>query len=127
MYEKAAEGRKSFLEGFGIVPPPHWRGCENLIRYIKFGIAGVPGKNLGERVAIIRNTQKKYLGKRVRVTVGTQSHLEGTVIYLTALSAQRVADARTEEYTPTFIRFMVRGDDGKSLGLKTKMALNLVE
>ncbi|HEY4480108.1 MAG TPA: hypothetical protein VJB58_01390 [Candidatus Paceibacterota bacterium] len=124
----ANESLVSYFEGLGIIPPPRTGGCLSLKHYLEHGYPGLHGQDKSERVAIIRSLQKQLVGKKVRIPFTQQV---GRVSYITALSPQHMQEAmsvrKPGEQTPACLRFMIVGEDGKSLGLKIRSVFELDE
>src|SRR5688500_14592871 len=87
---KPTETQAAFLKACGIAVPPTKKAAWRLIGYIKMG-NGTIGATQSERIAIVKATQARWLGKRVR---HKQRGALGTVSYLYTETEQEVRTFR---------------------------------
>src|SRR4030042_2780179 len=89
---RPTENQIAFLKKSGIIPPPTKAACRSLIAYIVKGNATI-GKSPKERIDIIKNNQKKWVGKKITHRCGSK---KGRILYIMARTKDEVLDARRD-------------------------------
>ena len=120
---KATPKQIEAIKNFGLSPPPTKAACRAVLSFLLE--SRWRGMDKASLVAYAIATEKKWLGKQVLV-YGER----GTVDYITCESEVKIKalrrDNTSDESNSSPFRFHVIGENGKKLGLKSVLALELL-
>ena len=107
------ETQKGILEGYGVIPAPTGPSCNALVKFIEQGNLLI-GRNQAERIAIVRDLQKEWIGQRAEYK---EMGVSGVVTYIiplprgafTAFGTRNLEQTREASFTA-----ILRLDSGRT-------------
>lgn len=110
---KPAPDKVAYLQALDIVAPPTRSSCRKIIDFIRDGNTTQGGSET-ERIALLREKQERYLGKRI--WAARRPQLCGTVLYVIPRSATDIHMLRDADPNrdPCSFDAFVRWDNRRS-------------